>query len=206
VTETLSKVLQVKTALEISDVMDDYVHCFMAFIQALPAQTIASPSCQVAVSHTLAALMCPAPQTVLACLDTLSLLAKGMADRENGPQFAPTLQPIFAVHAKPLFAMLLDGVVSGYPEDGFDQVPFIIKATCASIPPAQAEAYATEGLAAIPGNVLPASEKQKFVTELHAYLADQSTDKHKTALVNLLRSARRARERGRQSRKSLGAV
>jgi len=206
VTETLAKLLQVKTALEISDVMDDYVHCFMAYIQALPAPTMSSASCQLAVSHTLAALMCPAPQTVLACLDTLALLAKAMTERDNAVQFGPALQPVFAAYAKPLLALVLDGVVRGYPEDGFDQVPVIVKATCASVTPAQAEAFATEGLAAIPGNVLPAAEKQKFIGELHEYLANQGTDKHKTALVNLLRSARRARERGRQSRKSLGAV
>lgn len=195
VTQSLAELLKVKTALEISDgqftaectnssVMDDYVHCFMAYIQALPSQTLASAACPLAVSHTLAALMCPAPQTVLVCLDTLSLLAQRMSHAE----FEPGLKPMFATYAKPLLALLLDGVVHGLPDDGFDQVPHILKAIAASVPPTEVEAYATEGLASIPGNVLPATEKQKFITDLQACVClhsslttDTSSTQHQTS-------------------------
>lgn len=203
VTNSLAKLLQVQTATEIADVMDDYVHCFMAFINAVPQNTLASPAIQLAVSHTLAALMCPAPQTVLVCLDMLALLSQ----RATHTQFHALLQPAFATYAKPILALVLPGIVQGFPEDGFDQVPVILQATVTSIPAADAEAYATEALAGIPGNALPNSEKEKFIAELRAYIAAPAgSDRLKSALLNLLRAARRARERGRQSRKSLGAV
>jgi transportin-3 len=201
VTETLSKLLQIKNALEIADVMDDYVHCFMAYIQTLPQQTIASPACAVAVSHTLAALNCASTQTILTSLDTLNMLSAAARD----PTTASPLHAVFAQYAKPLFALLLDGVVRGYPANGFDSVPDILRAVCASVTPAQAEQFATEGLTSVPGNVLPAADKQAFVTELHGFLANQAGDGLKSALIDLMRAGRRTRDRGRQSRKSLGA-
>lgn len=146
--------------------MDDYVHCFMAFINAVPHQTIASAALPVAVSHTLAALLCPAPQTVLVCLDTLALLAQRMQHAE----FKPFLQPVFAQYAKGILALVLAGMVQGYPDDGFDQVPPIVYATVTSCPPEDAIAFAAEALKDIPGNALPVAEKEKFAVQLHEYV------------------------------------
>ncbi|BEJ17243.1 hypothetical protein CspHIS471_0606440 [Cutaneotrichosporon sp. HIS471] len=200
VTDSLGKLLALKDAREIADVMDDYVHCFMAYIDDLPQQTLASPALPQAVSHTLAAIMCPAPQTILVCLGTLHMLAKRLTDGQNQAQ----LQPIFAQFAKPLLSLVLQGIVQGYPEEGFEQTPLIIQATVSSVPAAEAETYATEALSEIPGHVLPAADKTKFIHALHDYQAAPAKDKMKAALLGLVRSARRARDRGRQNRKSLG--
>lgn len=200
VTGSLTELLRIKTALEIADVMDDYVHCFMAYIHALPDQTLASPALSQAVSHTLAAIMCPAPQTILVCLDTLNLLSQKLQQ----PQYQALVQPVFAQYAKGIMSLVLQGIVQGYPDDGFDQAPGIIQAAVTSIPGAEAESYATNALAGIPGHALPTADKSKFVHELHDFLAAPGSDKLKTALIGLVRAARRARERGRQSRKSLG--
>lgn len=200
VTVSLAKLLTIKTALEIADVMDDYVHCFMAYIHAMTPQTLSSPALSQAVSHTLAALLCPAPQTVLVCIDTLNVLA----ERMQLPQYQPLVQPVFAQYAKGILSLVLQGIVQGYPEDGFDQSPLIIQGVVTSVPAAEAESYTTEALSGIPGHVLPSADKEKFVHELRDYLAAPGGDKLKAALIGLVRAARRARERGRQSRKSLG--
>jgi transportin-3 len=200
VTDSLGKLLTLKDALEIADVMDDYVHCFMAYIDDLPQQTLTSPVLAQAVSHTLAAIMCPAPQTILVCLDTLNMLARRMLDG----QYQAQLQPIFAQFAKPILSLVLQGIVQGYPDDGFDQAPLIIQAVVSSVPGAQAESYATEALAGIPGHVLPPGDKTKFIHALHDYQAAPANDKLKAALIGLVRAARKARDRGRQNRKSLG--
>ncbi|TXT13275.1 hypothetical protein VHUM_00642 [Vanrija humicola] len=204
VTASLDKLLQVKSAVEIADVMDDYVHCFMAYITSLPVQTLSSGSIPQAVSHTLQTLLCPARQTILVSLDTLALLAQRM---QHAP-FLALLQPVFAQYAKLILQLVLSGIVSGWPEEGFDQVPIIVQATVVSVSPADAERYAAEALDSIPGNTLPAAEKQKFAAELHTYLTPGSggQDKLKLALVQLMRSARRARERGRHTRTSLGGL
>lgn len=184
--------------------MDDYVHCFMAYLASMPEQTLASAALPQAVSHTLAALQCPAPETVLVCLDTLAMLAQDM----NQPQYAARVQPVFAQFAKPIFTQMLSGVVSGFREDGIEQVPVIIQAVLSSVPPAESAQHASEALNLIPGHNLPQQEKAKYLDELNGYLQQQqpSLDKVKQMTVNLLRAARRARERARQSRKSLGGV
>lgn len=144
--------------------MDDYVHCFMAYMTALPQQTLASPAVATAVSHTLAALHCPASETILICLDTLNLLAQRMQHAE----FQASLQPVFAQSAKPILSLVLAGIVDGYPEHGFDMVPVILQATVVAVPPAEAQTFATEALAGIPGHALPPADKQQFIVDLQS--------------------------------------
>lgn len=184
--------------------MDDYVHCFMAYLASMPDQTLASAALPEAVSHTLAALQCPAAETVLICLDTLAMLAEDM----NQPQYVPRVQPVFAQFAKPILTQVLGGVVSGFREDSIDQVPLIVQAVLSSSSPSDSALHASEALNLIPGHSLPQQEKAKFLDELNAYLQQQtpSPDKVRQIIINLLRAARRARDRARQSRKSLGGV
>lgn len=200
VTLSLSKMLEVKTALEIADVMDDYVHCFEAYILALPDRTLSSAAVTPAISHTLAALTCPSPQTIVVCLYVLHLVSQRM----QHTQYMPLLQPIFGQYSKVILKLVLAGIVEGYPDDAFDQTPLILYATLTSVSPNEAIALTTESLAAIPGHSLPAADKDVFITEVREFLAAPSSDRLKTGLVGLLRASRRARERGRQARKSLG--
>ena len=143
--------------------MDDYVHCFMAYLTSLPNLMLSSPALSQAVSHTLAALTCPAPETTLICLDTLSLLAQ----RLSHAQFRPVLQPIFAQFGKAILAIALGGVVQGHPEDALEPTQVILGATVQCAPPAEVELWAREAIASLPGHVVPAAEKEIFLRELH---------------------------------------
>ncbi|WVQ84216.1 hypothetical protein IAT38_006367 [Cryptococcus sp. DSM 104549] len=201
VTNAMAKLLQAKTAVEIPDVMDDYVHLFMAYLRALPDPTLASPLLPLAISHTLATLTCPAPETQLVALDALARLAARLAS----PAHLAQLQPIFAQYGKPLVGVALQGVVAGFPEDSVEAVHDLLEAMAAHLPAEAVDEWVREGVDGIGGHVVPVADKQAFVREIHEHLASRSPDKLKNALNNLVRAARRTRERGRQARKSLGA-
>ncbi|ORY31770.1 armadillo-type protein [Naematelia encephala] len=200
VTSSLSATLQGKVALEIPDVMDDYVHCFMAYLNALPA-VLSSPVIPHAVQHTLSALTLPASETIFASLDTLALLSQ----RLSHAQYQPVLRPVFGQYGEVIAGLTIGGIVQSFPEDSLDQVQQILGATLSCAEPAVAGAWVMKAIESLPGNVLPAVEKQKFVGEVHEHLTNLGTDKLKNALNDLVRAARRAKERGRQARKSLGA-
>ncbi|KAK8864138.1 hypothetical protein IAR55_001384 [Kwoniella newhampshirensis] len=201
VTTAMAKLLQNKVALEIPDVMDDYVHLVMAYLNSIPDLTLSSSLLHLAVSHTLAALTCPAPETILISIDTLAMLSKHLVQ----PQHHNQLQPIFAQYGKVILVLIIGGVVQGFPEDALDQVQEILQTTAATLPPDVVEGWVAEAVQGFPGHAVPVSEKQAFLQDVHAHLTDRSADKLKNALNNLVRAARRARERGRQARKSLGA-
>ena len=139
--------------------MDDYVHCFMSYLTHLPDITLASSLLPLATAHTLSALTCPAPETILICLDTLALLSQRL------PQ--PQIQPVFQQYGKIILSLTLLGVVQGFPEDGLDQVQQIVSATVVCAPPAEVEAWVGETMSEIPGHVVPSSEKQILLRELH---------------------------------------
>ncbi|WRT66764.1 uncharacterized protein IL334_003727 [Kwoniella shivajii] len=202
VTTAMAKLLQTKVALEIPDVMDDYVHLFMAYLTSIPNLILSSSLIHLAFSHTLSALTCPAPETTLISLDVLSTLSKSLLHAQHHSQ----LQPIFAQYGKVLVDLVMGGIVQGFPEDGLDQVQIILGAITNSLPPQEVEQWFIESISSLPGHVVPVQEKQGFLNDLHEHLINRSTDKLKNALNNLVRAARRARERGRQARKSLGGV
>lgn len=160
--EGQSKKLWTDSAL----VMDDYVHCFNAYLTHLPAYTLSSPALPLAFSHTLMALACPAPEAILVSLDVLHLLSQ----RLSHTQFQPTLQPLFAQYGQALVGVILPGIVGQFPEDGFDQAQGVLGATVMCAAPEEVERWAGEGLAATPSNVLPAHDKEVFMRELHEYV------------------------------------
>ncbi|OCF35078.1 transportin-3 [Kwoniella heveanensis BCC8398] len=201
VTTAMVKLLQTKVAVEIPDVMDDYVHLFIAYLTSIPSLTLTSPLLHLAVSHVLSALTCPAPETILISLDTLVVLSKSALDA----RYHAALQPIFGQYGKVLLGLVIGGVVQGYPEDGLDQVQIVVGALAELVPPETAEGWFVQAVQGLPGHVVPGGEKQAFLRDVHDHLVDRSADKLKNALNNLVRAARRARERGRQARKSLGA-
>ncbi|WVR06683.1 hypothetical protein IAU60_003715 [Kwoniella sp. DSM 27419] len=210
VTTAMAKLLQGKVAVEIPDVMDDYVHLFMAYLSAIPESTLSSSLVHLAVSHTLAALTCPAPETILISLDLLATLAKFSTDGIQGqghgqPDARANLASIFGQYGKVVLGLVVAGVVSGYPEDGLDSVQSIMAAIAGSQPPENVEQWFVEAVNSLPGHVVPPTEGQSFLRDIHESLAERSSEKLKNALNNLVRAARRARERGRQARKSLGA-
>ncbi|KAK4688053.1 transportin-3, partial [Tremellales sp. Uapishka_1] len=197
-TAALGQMLAGQTAVEIPDVVDDYAHCLMAYLTGLPQAVLSSPSLPQAFSHTLASLVCPSTETVLICLDVLGRLSNLL------PQYHQQLQPIFAQYGQVLLGLVINGVIQGYPEDGLDSVKEIFGATVGCVSPQEAQGWMQEIMNGIPGHVVPASDKQVFLGELHDHLQAPGSDRLKNALNNLVRAARRARDRGRQSRKSLG--
>lgn len=143
--------------------MDDYVHCFLGYIDQLPQIALTSPVLNLALSHTLAALMCPSAETQIVSLETLASLAKHVQDE----RWQPYLQPVFAQYGQAIFSVMLKGVVGDFPEESPSDVHTILTATGACAPAAQVELWAAEAVQSIPGHVVPAAERQAFLLALH---------------------------------------
>jgi transportin-3 len=143
--------------------MDDFVHFFMAYINHAPSIVFSSPALPVAVSHTLAALLCPAPETQLVSLDTLAILSKRLADEV----YRPHIQPVFVQYGKAILDLVISGVVAGFPEEGLDQVQQIVGVTVMSCPPQQIEEWVGQTVAGLPDHMIPPANKQLFLEELH---------------------------------------
>ncbi|WWD05130.1 hypothetical protein V865_003202 [Kwoniella europaea PYCC6329] len=203
VTNFMSRMLQDKVALEIPDVMDDYVHLLIAYLTSIPALVLSSPSLQPAISHILATLTCHSPETILVSLDTLVILSNHLPSNHR-------LQEIFMTYGKVIVGLLINGlIVQDFPEDALDQIRIILNAltSTGTTQSQKLESWFGETINGLPGHVVPGGEKQAFLNDVHLHLIERSSsDKLKNALNNLVRAARRARERGRQARKSLGAV
>jgi transportin-3 len=133
--------------------MDDYVHCFMAYLTHLPEITLSIPSLSFAVSHTISALSCPGSETILISLDVLAHLANIVnpagPESNNGTAVAPAARRPFSsstpsTPASPaaaalvaqiisiqfserIMAQTLKGIVQGYPEDALEQVTRVIE-------------------------------------------------------------------------------
>ncbi|WWC71179.1 uncharacterized protein I206_105132 [Kwoniella pini CBS 10737] len=197
-TNAMAKLLQTKVAIEIPDVMDDYDHLFMAYLTAIPNLTLSSPSVRLGVSHVLASLTCPSTETILISLDVLANLSIHV----HAPPIASTLN----TYGKVIVSILINGVVTDFPEDSLDQVQTVLNALTSSGNPQEIEGWFREAIGDLPGHLVPNEAKQGFLGDVHGHLADQSSDKLRNGLINLVRAARRAKERGRQARKSLGAV
>ncbi|WVN85688.1 uncharacterized protein L203_100837 [Cryptococcus depauperatus CBS 7841] len=199
VTKGLARILEGKLAVEVPDVMDDYIHLLLPYLTQLPA-IYSSPHLSLAISHTLQALTCHAPEIILVSLDVLSLLASKLADTQT----SHLLQPIFAQYGPAIVSILLKGVVTDFPEDSSDQVQSIMGSLAETVAVEAVENWMREGLQGVAGYVVPAADKEAFLSQVHECMIEGKPDKVRWAIMNLVRAARRARERGRQARKSLG--
>ncbi|WWC88244.1 uncharacterized protein L201_003150 [Kwoniella dendrophila CBS 6074] len=208
VTTSMAKLLQTKVALEIPDVMDDYVHLFMSYLTSIPKLILKSNLIHLAVSHTLTTLTCPSPEIILTSLDVLSMLSNNLLLAE----YHFELKPIFLQYGKVIVNLLTNGLItSTFPEESLDQIQIILYSICQltqndSTNQREIENWFIETVSTLPGHLIPGNEKQIFLHQVHEHLVNPESDNFKNALNNLVRVARRARERGRQSRKSLGAV
>lgn len=139
--------------------MEDYVHMFTAYITFLPAASISSPVLPLAVSHTLAALVCPAPETNLVCLDALAMLSKYLQDQE----YQSRLQPIFAQYGNAIISLLINGMVTDFVEDGLNQVQTVLASTVLCAPAQEVQSWMGEAVGGIGGHIVPMAEKQQFL-------------------------------------------
>lgn len=142
--------------------MDDYVHTLMAYMTYLTHPTLSSTSLPTAVSHTLAALTCPAPETILVCLDALALLAKNLQDSS----LQPRIQPVFQQYGKAIVSLSVNGMVSVFPEDGLGAVQEVLAATVVCAPAQEVLSWFATALEGIPGHVVPVAEKPKFMEKV----------------------------------------
>ncbi|WWC63014.1 uncharacterized protein I303_105612 [Kwoniella dejecticola CBS 10117] len=197
-TNSMARLLQTKLAIEIPDAMEDYGHLFMAYLTSMPNQILASQSIQMAVSHVLASLTCPATEMILIALDVLA----NVSTQSNDPRIASILN----TYGKAIVQILINGIVTDFPEDSMDQVQTILHAlsSSGSSNPQEIESWFSGAVGGLAGHVVPQEAKQAFLADVHAHLIDRSSDRLKNGLINLVRAARRAKERGRQARKSLG--
>ncbi|TYJ52165.1 hypothetical protein B9479_007237 [Cryptococcus floricola] len=147
VTRGLGELLQRKVAVEIPDVMDDYVHLLYAYLSRLPTLIIPNPALPLAFSHTLQALTCPSTIITLVSLDVLTLLTNLLSPSPSpsppsslSSSFpsssyrepaviavtAPVLEPLFAQYGRVLVGMVVKGLVGDFPEDAVEQVEEIL--------------------------------------------------------------------------------
>lgn len=147
--------------------MDDYIHCFMAYLQHLPTLTLTHPMLQTAFVLTLLALACPSPQIILVALDTIGVLAQRMSHA----QYQPVLAPMFMHLGKELLTTTIPGLVQDFPEDSWDQVYDIVSAVAMVSPPQMAEDWIGEAVQKIPGHVVPKNVRIDFMKDVHEYVA-----------------------------------
>jgi transportin-3 len=143
-------------------VMDDYVHTFMAYLTQIPETILNSSALQLALSQTISALTCPAPETTLVCLDTLVLVTSHLGD----PRYTPHLQPLLAQFGSVLVGLLVAGVVGGFPEEGVEQVRTVLGALSVCAPAEEVYGWLNGAVGQIPGHVVPTLEKEKFLTDV----------------------------------------
>jgi len=140
-------------------VMDDYSHCFMAYLNAVPALTLSLSSTPLAITHTLSALSCPAPEIVRISLDVLAKLSDLLPSQ-------PSLQPTFHQYGQGIISIVLQGTVQSFPEDSLEEVEKIVVGTI-SVGGAQSEEWAREALGGLAGHVVPQADRLAFLGELH---------------------------------------
>ncbi|WVQ73550.1 hypothetical protein IAR50_003128 [Cryptococcus sp. DSM 104548] len=206
VTRGLGELLLRKAALEIPDVMDDYVHLLYAYLSRLPTLIIPNPSLPLAFSHTLQALTCPSTIITLVSLDVLTQLTN-LLSPASSPDSAittPVLEPLFAQYGQVLTGLVVKGLVGEFPEDAVEQVENILVGLGTGLPGGVVVGWIGEGVGEIGGHLVPAPDKQAFVAQISEAIEERSAQKIKYSVQALVRAARRTRERGRQSRKSLG--
>jgi transportin-3 len=143
--------------------MDDYSHCFMAYLNTLPALTLSLPSLPLAITHTLSALSCPAPEIIRISLDVLAKLSDLLQSHPQGPS---ALGPAFHQYGKGIISIILAGVVQNFPEDSMEEVEKVLLGTV-SVAGGESEEWAKEGLASVPGHVIPQADRLAFLQELH---------------------------------------
>ncbi|OWZ62136.1 hypothetical protein AYX15_05702 [Cryptococcus neoformans] len=219
VTTSLGRLLERKVAVEIPDVLDDYVHLFHSYLIHLPP-ILASPLLPLALSHTLQALTCPATSIILTSLDVLALLSSHLSpslspsststssSRPSTPKNPAAVRPMFAQYARPTLSLLLKGLIADFPDEASEPIGQVLVhfAIAFGGSGGEMEAWVREALAGVGGHLILPADKEAFLGHIHECIASGQPEKIKYALHGLLRAARRMRERGRQSRKSLGAV
>lgn len=194
--------------------MDDYVHCASVYFHKLPSQTFSLPTLHVIIQLVISSLSCPLPETQIVTLQTL----KDLAVRCSDPSASAVLLPIFRTYGKPLLTLVLNGLIRDFPEEAQGLAPAIVGIVCAAAPqPGSTDQWVAEIMADVPGHLVPAEAKAAFLEAIREVLAagptaaavvvedDGRRGKVSQAVNGLVRAARRARERGRQARKSLGA-
>jgi transportin-3 len=139
--------------------MDDYSHCFMAYLNAVPALTLSLPSLSIAITHILSSLSCPAPEIIRISLDVLAKLSDASPSQ-------PPLQAIFSQYGKGIITLVLQGLIQDFPEDCMDEIEKILVGTMGVVG-SQGEAWAGEALGSVPGHLVPVADRSAFLAELH---------------------------------------
>ncbi len=119
----------------------------------------------MSLAHTLSALTCPNPDTILIALDVLQHLSQLLGE---GPAYQAHIQPVFQQYGQAILGLVIGGVVQGYPDEALSQGKIIVNAVCeVGRASGQTDSWMSEAVAQIPGHVVPTAEKQAFLQEIH---------------------------------------
>jgi len=140
-------------------VMDDYSHCLMAYLNAVPALTLSLPSLSIAITHILSSLSCPAPEIIRISLDVLAKLSDQLPTQ-------PQLQTVFNQYGKGIITLVLQGLIQDFPEDCMEEIEKILVGTMGVVG-SQGESWAGEALGSVPGHLVPVVDRSAFLAELH---------------------------------------
>jgi hypothetical protein len=136
--------------------MDDYVHLLLELLPLLSNRLISSPAFTASFKLCLAALSLPSNEIVMTSLDFIQTLL----DLPPSAQLGATLTEC----GQDLLALVLGGLVTGYPEDSTGMVVGILRTLAGLFPQLVVEALPTI-VDRLPASSVPAVEKQAFLTK-----------------------------------------
>lgn len=152
----------INCAILIRAVVEDYVHLVLAFFDGVPSILFASPVFPTAFSHLIASLTTSGSSITLTALDLLASISKLAAS----PLYSTAVIGALTQFGSVLVALSLQGVVHGFPEDSLEYVIEITQAVVAA-KGAEAETWIQSAVAGIPGHIVPAAEKARFLEDVH---------------------------------------
>lgn len=151
-------------------VMDDYVHLLLELLPLLSDRLISSPAFTASFKLCLAALSLPSNEIVMTSLDFIQTLLGLPPSAQLGATLTECGQD--------LLALILGGLVTGYPEDSTGMVVSILRTLAGLFPQLVVEALPTI-VDRLPSSSVPAVEKQAFLTKFatcvgarHSFMED----------------------------------
>lgn len=188
-------------AVNIPDVIEDYVHAVETYLKKAPAVILQSPSLPLVFDLTLTSLDLPSPGAVMAGLETIVQLFE--AGTVEGSPYTAQLAGAAGIYGQKLVSTAMKGLVTDYVEESQDAIIDILKELL-KLCPAEARTWTLTAVEALPGHIAPAADKRDFYANFEKVFAQTNLDLVKNAMRIFFRSTRRAKDRKDRLRTSLG--
>ncbi|KAF8647942.1 hypothetical protein AX16_006474 [Volvariella volvacea WC 439] len=203
-THKMVLLLQSKVPAEIPDVLEDYVHMILQYIDLAPDSFFESLAFHSAFQISLSALSLIHTDIIFAALELFrNILTHDCLQPLNGqppppkfPVYAVAIRSVVSKEGYKLVAALLSGLVGDFPEDSTSLVVTIFR-MLAAIWPTELGQWLPPVLQHLPDTTTPPQAKMQFLTDVSTAINNGQHDKVKFAILALNRASRKARERRR---------